>query len=82
MHLVSTFCEEQAGQVVPFNFITFGMKLHLCFRLRPDGEKFHGSRWRICARRPLQKKKKKSPNQMQMEAEFKCNAGWMCNWLD
>lgn len=58
MHLVSTFCEEQAGQVVPFNFITFGMKLHLCFRLRPDGEKFHGSRWRICARRPLQKIKK------------------------
>lgn len=42
MHLLSTFCQEQAGHALLFNFITpFGMKLHLCFRLlRPDRENF------------------------------------------
>lgn len=33
MHFRSTFCQEQPGQAVLFNFITlFSMKLHLCFR--------------------------------------------------
>lgn len=42
MHLLSAFCQEQAGHALLFNFITpFGMKLHLCFRLlRPDRENF------------------------------------------
>lgn len=80
MHLLSAFCQEQAGRAPLFNFITpFGMKLHLCFRLlRPDRENFMArvGGYSHTHTRP------KPQNSMQIGMQFKCNASRICNRLD
>lgn len=81
MHFVFLFCGEQAGQALMFNFMTlFGMKLPLCFcLLRPDRGIFFS--WIKLADVHTQTSPK-SQNQMQMEMQFKDDAGRICNGLD